>query len=140
MTTPGTDLSGLGWILDENILRLPHTLRAVLLSADGLTAASSEGVERDMADRMAAAVSGMQSLSREAAEFADCQESPWELTMIQYTDGFIFTMAAGPGTFLAVATTADADVEAVSYAMEKAIDRLGHEMSLPARDSAGSSA
>ncbi|MGP3950799.1 roadblock/LC7 domain-containing protein [Streptomyces sp. 7N604] len=139
MTTPGTDLSGLGWILDENILRLPHTLRALVLSADGLTAASSEGVDRDLADRMAAAVSGMQSLSREAAEFANCQDDPWELTMIQYAGGFIFTMAAGPGTYLVVAATQDADVEAVSYAMEKAVDRLGHEMNLPARDVEGNS-
>ncbi|OIV38742.1 hypothetical protein BIV57_04130 [Mangrovactinospora gilvigrisea] len=136
MTTPGTPLGGLGWILDENILRLPRVHRALLLSADGLTAAASRGVDRDMADRLAAAVSGMQALSRQAAEFANCQAAPWEQTMIQYADGYIIVMAAGRSTYLAVSTERGADLEAVVFAMDKTIDRLGKEMHLAARDTA----
>lgn len=137
MNTARTNLSGLGWILDQHLVRLPHTLRALLLTSDGLVAATSQGVDRDLADRMAAAVSGMQSLSREAAEFADCRDAPWELTMIQYGDGYLFFMAAGPGTYLALSAGKDADVEAVSYAMEKTVDRLGQEMAIAARGATG---
>lgn len=126
----------LGWILDEHILRLPHTLRALVLSADGLRIVSSQGIEVDMADRLAANISGMQALSREAAEFADCAGGPWEMTMIKYGNGYLFIMAAGSGTYLAVSAGQNADVEAVSYAVEKAIDRLGQEMNVAARDSA----
>ncbi|MDX6349386.1 MAG: hypothetical protein QOF84_4176 [Streptomyces sp.] len=137
MTTPGNTKSHgtLGWILDEHILRLPHTLRALVLSADGLRIFTSQDAEPDMADRLAANVSGMQALSREAAEFADCKGGPWEMTMIKYGSGFLFIMAAGAGTYLAVSASKDADAEAVSYAMEKTIDRLGQEMNVAARDS-----
>lgn len=128
-----SSISDLGWVLDD-LVRLPHTLHALLLSADGLRAASSQGVDRDMADRLSAAVSGMQALSGQAAEFAHCENEPWELTMIQYQGGYIFIMAAGQGTYLSVSADKDADVEAVSYAMEKTIDRLGQEMNLAARN------
>lgn len=136
MTTPGNAKShgDVGWILDEHILRLPHTLRALVLSADGLKIVSSQGIEVDLADRLAANISGMQALSREAAEFADCAGGPWEMTMIKYGRGYLFIMAAGSGTYLAVSAGQDADVEAVSYAMEKTIDRLGQEMNVAARD------
>ncbi|MET9484348.1 MULTISPECIES: roadblock/LC7 domain-containing protein [unclassified Streptomyces] len=131
MTNSVSKVGDLGWILDE-LLRTPHTLRAILLSSDGLMSASSEGVERDMADRMAAAVSGMQALSREAAEFADC-EGAWEMTMIQYRGGYLFAMAAGDGSYLAVSADGDADVENVSYAMEETVDRLGQQLGIASR-------
>ncbi|MFJ2651241.1 roadblock/LC7 domain-containing protein [Streptomyces sp. NPDC087420] len=131
MTNSVSKVGDLGWILDE-LLRTPHTLRAILLSSDGLMSASSEGVERDMADRMAAAVSGMQALSREAAEFADC-EGAWEMTMIQYRGGYLFAMAAGDGSYLALSADGDADVENVSYAMEETVDRLGQQLGIASR-------
>lgn len=129
------ELSGLGWILDEHLLRLPHTLHALLLSADGMVAATSQDVPRDMAERMAATASGLQSLSRQGAEFAACEDSPWELTMIKFSDGYLYLMAAGTGTFLVVSTSDKADVEAVSFAMEKTVDRLGQEMAITSRNS-----
>ncbi|MEU1906539.1 roadblock/LC7 domain-containing protein [Streptomyces hygroscopicus] len=136
-TAARTSHPNLGWILDEHILPLAHTKRALLLSADGLTIASSQGVDRELAERMAAAVSGLQSLSREAAEFADCQQQPWELTMIQYGEGHLFLMAAAQGTYLAVSASKKADIEAISYTMEKTIDRLGQEMGVGSRDTSG---
>ncbi|WP_432012735.1 roadblock/LC7 domain-containing protein [Streptomyces cucumeris] len=126
----------LGWILDEHILPLADTKRALLLSSDGLMVACSQGVGADLADRMSAAVSGLQSLSCEAAEFADCERDPWELTVIEYGGGYVFLMAAAEGTFLAVSAAKNADVEAVSYAMEKTVGRLGQAMGIASRDSA----
>ena len=118
-------------------MNLAGTKRALLLSGDGLTVASSQGIDRDMAERMSAAVSGMQSLSRGSAEFADCQSSPWQQTMIEYEGGYIFLMAASEGTYLAVSASEGADVEVISYAMEKAIARLGQEMGIGSRGTAG---
>lgn len=131
MTNSVPKVGDLGWILDE-LLRTPHTLRAILLSSDGLMSASSRDVERDMADRMAAAVSGMQALSREAAEFADA-EGAWEMTMIQFRSGYLFVMAAGDGSYLALSAGGDADVENVSYAMEETVDRLGRQLGIATR-------
>ena len=128
------ELSGLGWILDEHLLRLPHTLHALLLSSDGMVAAASRDVPREIAERMAATASGLQSLSRQGAEFAACENSPWELTMIKFADGYLYLMAAGTGTYLVVSTSDKADVEAVSFAMEKTVDRLGQEMAITSRN------
>ncbi|NIY65511.1 roadblock/LC7 domain-containing protein [Streptomyces malaysiensis] len=129
--------NNLDWILDEHILNLDGTKRALLLSGDGLTMASSQGIDRAMAERMSAAVSGLQSLSRGSAEFANCEDSPWQQTMIEYGGGYIFLMAAGEGAYLAVSAAEGADVELVSYAMEKTIARLGQEMGVASRGTAG---
>lgn len=137
MTTPGTDLNGLGAFLQDLLDRQPHTSRALLLSADGLTAATSHDVDRDMADRVSAAVSGMQSLSKTAAEFADCPLDEPELIIVQYRGGYLFVVAAGSGTYLAVSAESAADGGALSYAMEKTVDRIGREMNLATRDTGG---
>ncbi|MFF1676143.1 roadblock/LC7 domain-containing protein [Streptomyces sp. NPDC058256] len=144
MTTAGSELdmlATLGWMLDQEIVALPHVLRAVMLSADGLPITGSKEVNRDLAERTAAAVTGMQAVSREAAEFVDRDDEngessigPWELTMIQYENGFLFVMAAGAGTYLAVSTGKEADAEAVSFTMEKVIDCIGEKLGLLPRE------
>jgi len=133
------ELSDLSWVLDEHLANLPGVLRVVLLSADGLAVATSKGVERDMAERMAAAASGIQSLSRAGAEFADCPDEPWELTLNQYGGGSLLLMAAGEGTYLAVASSREVDLEAMSFAAQKTVDRLGRELGVRARTAADSS-
>ena len=55
----------LSWMLDS-ALELPEAQHAILVSADGLLMARSKEVGRDHADTVAAAMSGMQSLSRTA--------------------------------------------------------------------------
>ncbi|MFH0246047.1 roadblock/LC7 domain-containing protein [Streptomyces sp. HK10] len=127
----------LGLILDEELVKaLPGVLRAVLLSRDGLVVTTSEGVERDLADTMAAAASGLLSLSREGAAFADCSDSPLELTLIQYGDGYLVGMAAGEDTYLVVAASREADVGALSYTAQKTVDRIGRVMGVGARSAA----
>ena len=132
-------LAELGWVLDEHILSVPHTLHALLLSADGLAVTLSGDLDRAVADRMAATVSGMQSLSQAATEFADGEDDVWELTMMKYRGSFIFVCAVDPVTYLAVSAAKDVDVETVGFAMEKMTDRLGHELAIPARSAGGAS-
>ncbi|QDN54246.1 roadblock/LC7 domain-containing protein [Streptomyces sp. S1D4-20] len=150
MTTAGTDLAvlgTLGWMLDEEIVCLPHVLRALVLSADGLVVTASKDMDQDMADRAAAAVTGMQAVSRQAAEFADSKDAkgkstvgPWEMTLNQYKNGFLIVMAAGAGTYLTVSATREADIESVSFSMEKVIDRIGEKLGLAPRQLAAPSA
>ncbi len=69
-------LRGLGWMLNEELLVLPGVLRALVLSADGLPVTCSKDIDRsqempsDIAERMAAAVTGLQAVSQESTEFA----------------------------------------------------------------------
>lgn len=46
-------------------------------------------------------------------------------------------MAAGPGAYLAVSAGESVDMEAVSYRMQKLVDRLGKELGTPPRQDAG---
>lgn len=129
----------LGWMLDE-VLKVPEARHAILLSADGMLRAHSSGINRDDADRQAAALSGIQSISRSTAEFCADEDSRWRQTLIEFVDGYVFLVAAGTGAYLAVSATADVDMEAVTYRMHKLVDRLGKELTSPPRQGAGSPA
>lgn len=122
----------LGWMLDE-ALRVPEARHAILLSADGMLRAHSRGIHRDEADRQAAALSGLQSISRSTSEFAGPAETPWRQTLVEFDGGYVFLVAAGPGAYLAVSASENVDMEAVTYAMQKLVDRLGKEMTSPPR-------
>lgn len=126
----------LGWMLDES-LKVPGARHAILLSADGMLRAHSRGIDRDEADRQAAALSGLQSISRSTAEFAGPVETRWRQTLVEFDGGYVFLVAAGPGAYLAVSASEHVDMEAVTYAMQKLVDRLGKELSAPLRQNTG---
>ncbi|CCK25687.1 hypothetical protein BN159_1308 [Streptomyces davaonensis JCM 4913] len=135
MTGP-TD-NTLGWMLDE-VLKVPQARHAILLSADGMLRAFSQDIDRDDAERLAAGLSGVQSISRSTAEFCGSPNTPWRQTLIEFAHGYVFLVAAGEGAYLAVSTGEDVDMEAVTYRMHKLVDRLGKELTSPARQDTGS--
>jgi len=128
----GPTANELGWMLDE-VLKVPKARHAILLSADGMLRAHSRGIERDEADRQAAALSGLQSISRSTAEFCARETSPWQQTLVEFVDGYVFLVAAGAGAYLAVSAGQEVDMEAVTYSMHKLVDRLGKELTSPPR-------
>ncbi|MFC5724483.1 roadblock/LC7 domain-containing protein [Streptomyces gamaensis] len=122
-------------MLDE-VVKIPEARHAILLSADGMLRARSAGIERDEAERQAAALSGLQSISRSTAEFCNHrapQDSAWRQTLVEFADGYVFLIAAGPGAYLAVSAGEHVDMEAVTYRMQKLVDRLGKELTSPPR-------
>jgi predicted regulator of Ras-like GTPase activity (Roadblock/LC7/MglB family) len=125
----------LGWMLDE-VLKVPEARHAILLSADGMLRSHSQGITRDEAERQAAALSGLQSISRSTAEFCGDESSPWQQTLVEFTDGYVFLVAAGTGAYLAVSATQHVDMETVTYRMQKLVDRLGKELTSPPRQDA----
>jgi predicted regulator of Ras-like GTPase activity (Roadblock/LC7/MglB family) len=125
----------LGWMLDE-VVKMPEARHAILLSADGMLRAHSAGIARDEAERQAAALSGLQSISRSTSEFCDRDETPWQQTLVEFVGGYVFLTAAGAGAYLAVSATEHVDMEAVSYRMQKLVDRLGKELTSPPRQGA----
>ncbi|QUH03981.1 roadblock/LC7 domain-containing protein [Saccharopolyspora erythraea] len=128
--------NNLGWMLDD-AMRLPGTLHAVLLSADGLLTAHSQGISRDDAERHAAGMSGLQSLARNTAAFCGDAPSSWRQTVSEFDGGYIFLAAAGDGAYVAVSTTEQVDVEAVSFRIQELVQRLGTYLASPARKGAG---
>jgi len=132
------NLAHMTWLLDE-LTALRHVHRAVLVSSDGLVAAASTGLPRDEADAMCASIAGFQSLSRNTGAHIGCTGA-WEATSVQYADGYLIVMAAGHESYLGLAAAAEADVETITYSMEKMVERLGHQLELEARTAAGTQA
>jgi predicted regulator of Ras-like GTPase activity (Roadblock/LC7/MglB family) len=127
----------LAWILND-VLAVPHVLHALVLSADGLLQARSAGISKDEADRQAAALSGLQSISSRTAAFCDSPRSPWRQSLVEFEDGYVLIVAAGSGAFLAVSSTEKVDLEALTYQTHKLVDRLGKSLISPPREGADS--
>ncbi|MEU6852536.1 roadblock/LC7 domain-containing protein [Actinacidiphila alni] len=130
----GKDLS---WMLDS-ALEVPEARHAILVSADGLLMARSKDVGRDHADTVAAAMSGMQSLSRTVGEFVGGAQAPqpWRQTLVEFDHGWVFLIAAGEGAYLAVSASPDADLAEITFRMQQLVGQLGKVLTTPPRENA----
>ncbi|MEV1048318.1 roadblock/LC7 domain-containing protein [Streptomyces sp. NPDC049916] len=125
----------LSWML-EDALAIPHALHAVLISADGLQMSRTADIGRDDADKVAAAVSGLQSLSRSVGFFCGDERTAWRQTLIEFDGGWVFLNAAGGGSYLAVAASVEVDMGDITYRMQQLVSRLGKAMSSGLRNDA----
>jgi len=123
----------LSWML-EDALEIPGALHAVLISADGLQMSRTTDLGRDEADKVAAAVSGLQSLSRSVAFFCGDSSVNWRQTLIEFDGGWVFLNAAGGGSYLAVAASVDVNMGDITYRMQQLVSRLGKAMSTGRRE------
>ncbi|MFD8569593.1 roadblock/LC7 domain-containing protein [Streptomyces sp. NPDC057694] len=117
----------LSWMLDD-ALKIPHARHAVLISADGLQMSRTAEIGRDDADKVAAAVAGLQSLSRTIGFFCGDDRETWRQTLIEFDGGWVFLNAAGGGSYLAVAADAEVDMQDITYRMQQLVNRLGKAM------------
>jgi len=123
--------SDLGWLLDDLVHRLPHTRSAVVLSADGLLIASSQGVTQDDGEHLAAVASGIQSLAKGAGvRFGG---GPVRQTIVEMQSAFLLVSVAGKGACLAVLADEDADVGLIAYEMAMLVTAMGHHLTSPSR-------
>ncbi|MEV0373527.1 roadblock/LC7 domain-containing protein [Streptomyces sp. NPDC050636] len=127
----------LSWMLDS-ALEVPEAQHAILVSADGLLMARSKDVGRDHADTVAAAMSGMQSLSRTVSDF--CRGSghrpQWRQTLVEFDHGWVFLISAGEGAYLAVSASPDVDMAEITFRMQQLVGQLGKALTSPPRERA----
>ena len=121
----------LGWLLDNLVGRVRHVQQALVLSRDGLVVAASQNVSREDGDHLSALAAGVQSLARGAGrQFAGGEVRQ---TIIEMESAFLFIMAAGEGTCLAVLSSADANVGVMAYEMAMLVRRMGKHLAAPPR-------
>ncbi|MEW2520062.1 roadblock/LC7 domain-containing protein [Actinacidiphila alni] len=122
----------------DSALEVPEARHAILVSADGLLMARSKDVGRDHADTVAAAMSGMQSLSRTVGEFVGGGQAPqsWRQTLVEFDHGWVFLIAAGEGAYLAVSASPDADLAEITFRMQQLVGQLGKVLTTPPRENA----
>lgn len=122
----------MSWMLDS-ALEVPGARHALLVSADGLLMARSRDVGTDQADTVAAAMSGMQSLSRQLGDFCDGPSFNWRQTVVEFDGGWIFLIAAGEGAYLAVSASTDVDMADITFRMQQLVGQLGKVLTSPPR-------
>jgi len=119
-----TDTTGqLSWLLDNLVDQVEHVQQALILSRDGLVVASSQGLSREESEHLSALAAGVQSLARGTGQ--QFRGGEVRQTIIEMEFAFLFVIAAGKGTCLAVLTSADPNVGVIAYEMAMLVRRMG---------------
>jgi predicted regulator of Ras-like GTPase activity (Roadblock/LC7/MglB family) len=119
-----TDTTGqLSWLLDNLVDQVEHVQQALILSRDGLVVAASRGLTAEDGEHLSALAAGLQSLARGTGRHFRAGEV--RQTIIEMEFAFLFVIAAGKGTCLAVLTAADANVGVIAYEMSMLVRRMG---------------
>ncbi|QMU72188.1 roadblock/LC7 domain-containing protein [Streptacidiphilus sp. P02-A3a] len=126
----------LSWMLDS-ALEIPGALHAVLISADGLLMARTKDFDKDNADRVAAAMSGVQSLSRSLGFFCDAPRQQWRQTLVEFDGGWVFLISAGEGAYLGVSAYPEVDMQDITFRMQQLVGQLGKALATAPRENLG---
>ena len=121
----------LGWLLDNLVSRVANVRQALVLSRDGLAVAKSENMSREEGDRLSALAAGVQSLARGAGQQIGGGEV--RQIVIEMDSAFMFVMAAGEGTCLAVLASAEANLGVMAYEMAMLVRRMGMHLTATPR-------
>jgi len=126
------EASNVNWLVSNFVDRVPGVTEAIVVSADGLPMAKSDGLDRDAADRFAAVASGLIGLSYGAAgRFGGGRVNE---IIIEMEHAFIFVTGISDGSCLAVVAAATCDVGLVGYEMAALVERVGPVLTPQLRD------
>ncbi|HTU76340.1 MAG TPA: roadblock/LC7 domain-containing protein [Trebonia sp.] len=123
--------SQLDWLLDDLVNRVSVIRGAVFLSGDGLALGATRGLARDDAEQLAALCAGLQSLARASGRHLGGGEV--RQTMVEMESGFLFVVAAGNDTCLAVLTGAELDAGQVAYEIAVLVERTTEHLQVDPR-------
>jgi predicted regulator of Ras-like GTPase activity (Roadblock/LC7/MglB family) len=119
-----TDTTGqLSWLLDNLVNQVEHVQQALILSRDGLVVAASRGLSPEDSEHLSALAAGLQSLAQGTGRQFHAGEV--RQTIIEMESAFLFVIAAGQGTCLAVLTSAEPNVGLIAYEMAMLVRRMG---------------
>ena len=120
---PEQNTEQLGWLLDNLVSRVANVSQALVLSRDGLAVARSRGMTAEQADHLSALAAGVHSLARGTGQQVGAGEV--RQTIIEMESAFLFVMAAGRGTCLAVLAQSGANLGVMAYEMTMLVRRMG---------------
>jgi uncharacterized protein len=123
--------SELSWLVSSFKRDVPGVAHAVLVSADGLMVAASDGLPRDRADQLSAMAAGLSSLTTGAAHLFAAGRVVQ--SVIEMERGFMLLMSVGDGSHLAVLAQHGCDIGLVGYEMTLLVDRVGRMVDTPLR-------
>lgn len=122
---------GPDWLVADFAARTPGVRHALAVSADGLRIAASAQLDDGLADRLAAAASGLLSLARGTAALLSAG-APTQ-TILEMTGGYLFLSPVGRGAVLLVHADRGCDIGMLGYEMTMLAGRVGHALEPAAR-------
>ncbi|CAL9412182.1 roadblock/LC7 domain-containing protein [Streptomyces sp. enrichment culture] len=149
-TTSSGQRENMAWLLRQFASDTPGVTHAVLLSRDGLRLLDSD-VDKDWADELSAALSGVASLSSKVTGPSH-KKRPARQVVIERDDCLFFVQSAGrsaafdnhPGnergevdTVLAAMATTDSDAGLVGFEMGRLVHKFAPYMKIPVRVGTG---
>jgi predicted regulator of Ras-like GTPase activity (Roadblock/LC7/MglB family) len=111
------------WLLDSFTAKTAGVLEAIAVSSDGLLMAMSSVRDRANADRLAAVVSGITSLSAGAAAWYAL--GALNRVIVDMADGYLLVTAISRGSVLGVIAARSANLGTVAYEMTLFASRAG---------------
>jgi uncharacterized protein len=119
----------LNWLVTDFTTRVVDVAHAIVVSADGVPLALSEGIPDQAVEQFSAITSGLTSLIRGAAQIMEAG-LPLQ-AMVEMDRGLMFVKQISDGSSLAVLTAPECDTRQVSYEMTLLVERVG-ELLTPA--------
>ncbi|MFI6901433.1 roadblock/LC7 domain-containing protein [Nonomuraea sp. NPDC050394] len=121
------------WMIGE-VVWVPGVRHVVVLSSDGLLKARSAATPRDVADRLSAACSGLQSLAQSVGREFGMDGGAVKELMVGFEGGYLFARSAGTGSHLVVITEPVVDPRLIAQQMQAQVIKIGERnFSTPAR-------
>jgi hypothetical protein len=121
------EAASFSWLLERFVAETLGVTDTIAVSSDGLLLAAATTTAAGDVDRFAAIVSGMNSLTRGAA---DCfgQDGVVQV-VIEMTGAFLFIARISEGSCLGVVADRSCDIGLVAYEMTLLVDRAGKALS-----------
>jgi predicted regulator of Ras-like GTPase activity (Roadblock/LC7/MglB family) len=119
----------LNWLVTDFTTRVTDVAHAIVVSADGVPLALSEGIPHEAVEQFSAITSGLTSLIGGAARILEAG-TPMQ-ALVEMDRGLMFVKAISDGSSLAVLAAPECDARQVAYEMTRLVEAVG-ELLTPA--------
>jgi hypothetical protein len=125
------DRQDLDWLVTDFTSRVADVAHAVVISADGVPLALSDGIPATHAGQLSAITAGLTSLMQGAARIFEGGEAIQAL--VEMDGGLLLVKAISDGSSLAILAAPECDTDLVAYEMTLLVEAVGEVLTPRAR-------
>lgn len=128
MNTPNisSQVRNVNWLMSRFVGETVGVEQAIAVSSDGLLMAISSNLDRANADKMAAIVTGMRSLSDGASRVLG--KGALNQVLIEMRNAYLFVAAISGGSSIGVVAEKSCDLGLVGYEITLLVQRVGSQL------------
>jgi uncharacterized protein len=125
-TTLSSQVRNVNWLMTRFVGDTVGVEQAIAVSSDGLLMAISSNLDRASADKIAAIVTGMRSLSDGAARVLG--KGGVNQVIVEMRQAYLFVASISGGSSLGVVSAKNADLGLVGYEITLLVQRVGSQL------------